>query len=258
METKTIKERNDIIQTKLKRKCCRKVFASLNDEDLSELKSLMLLVEYRKGDLIFQEGSIADGIYIVYKGFVLYGKRVDNKKEQRRIFRLIGPEEILGEKTLFSKNPCSHFGYARALTDTNLIFLGKDALLSFIEKHSSVFFDLSRELIKNLNTLESRLMYSASGTVHENLSLFLLDAAKKFGLDKGSKIHIPLSLQQGILADILGISVESIAKAISKLKERGVISLQNGEIVILSEDKLKKLAPGPAFAEKGLSTSKLI
>lgn len=258
MKMQTVEDKKDICEGRSKQQCFQKIFNSLSGEDLSELKSLTLSVEYKKGELIFQKGSIADGIYIVCNGFVLYGKHSDKSKRQGRIFKIVGPGEILGEETFFSQSPCSRFGYARVLADAKLSFLEKEDFLSFSKEHPELFFDLSKELVRSLTILENRLMRGVCNTIDQNLALLLLNGGKKYGIGKGSQIHIPLGLKQGILADILGVSVESVANALSKLKEMNVILVQSGDIVILDVDKLKELAKPSPLTKRRPSASQLI
>jgi len=226
---------------------CREIFASLREEEFAKLKEVMMPLKYGEDDLIFPEGAYASGIYIVYKGLVKYGKRGGGAKQS--ILRLVGPKEIFGEDALFAEGS-SRPAYARALTEAEIVFIEKSALLTFLKEHPSMVFNLCEKLVKTIQMLEGKIMRSACRTIKENVALILLSLASQYGQRTKAGLYIGVDIKREVLADMLGISIESLMSALAELRDRGIISVQDRKIFILDEKKLKDLAkPLPIFLE---------
>jgi len=56
------------------KECCPEIFSGLSEVEFNELMRLKIPVRYEMGDLIFQEGEFASGIYIICCGMVRVGK----------------------------------------------------------------------------------------------------------------------------------------------------------------------------------------
>ncbi|MFQ6033649.1 MAG: hypothetical protein ACE5KR_02180, partial [Candidatus Bipolaricaulia bacterium] len=70
------------------RGACSELFAGIGLNSLARLEEALLPIRYREGELIFQAGAYAAGIYIVAQGLVQCGRWVGGR---RHIVRLSGP-----------------------------------------------------------------------------------------------------------------------------------------------------------------------
>jgi len=71
--------------------------------------------KYKDGQIIFEEGSIGDWIYVIESGSVEISKKIDGEKV---VFIVLGPGEIIGELGFISKMPRS--ATATAVGDTTI------------------------------------------------------------------------------------------------------------------------------------------
>ncbi|TES92591.1 MAG: cyclic nucleotide-binding domain-containing protein [Desulfobacteraceae bacterium] len=58
--------------------------------------------KYKDGQIIFEEGSSGDWIYVIESGSVEISKKIDGKKV---VFIVLGPGEIIGELGFITKTP---------------------------------------------------------------------------------------------------------------------------------------------------------
>lgn len=217
------------------------IFAGLGEDELAWIRDSSISVEYQAGDLLFQQGAITAGIYIISAGLVAYGRRSsDDSKE--RIISILGPQDVLGLDTLLIEGDCPHFGYARALTDTRAIFIARDTFLDLTAAHPGIALNLSAWLARELLELEIRLARDGNETPERNLALLLLALARRFQANGGPSWPPELELRRSVLADLLGISIESLIRALRDLKERGLITTEGRKLLILDPSGLEALA----------------
>jgi CRP-like cAMP-binding protein len=113
------------------------LFQGLNDNQLAEILLLGVVKEYKKGDLIFEDGSPGDRFFVIYRGEVRISKVYDQMGEEA--LTILGPGEFLGEMSFFEEEPRS----ARAVAhqDTQLLELGNRELKTHLENHPDVALD---------------------------------------------------------------------------------------------------------------------
>src|SRR5215831_5873135 len=78
------------------------VFSDLTFREALEVDQLLHERVYEKGEIIFQEGDIGQGIFVIVSGRV----RVDaSHRSLKQALPEFGPGEMLGELTLFEDAP---------------------------------------------------------------------------------------------------------------------------------------------------------
>jgi CRP/FNR family transcriptional regulator len=221
------------------------IFEGLAEKSFQELSSSALCIGYNKGDLVVQEGSNFSGVYIVYRGLVLIGKYSSSKR--RRILRFLAPGEFFGLEALFLKGQQTNIQFARALLDSELIFIRRDLLLEFLSRYPLSMASICRWFAREVAMLEFKLTRDTTeGSLH-NLAMLLLALRKKYGQTTTSGILIDLELPRSLMAEMLGISEDTLLKLLKELKDRQIVSTQNAKITILDEEKLDKLTLATDF-----------
>lgn len=96
-------------------------FANLSDGDAADLLSVSSVRDLARGDVVFTEGQLGDGLYAILSGSVNVVKR--NAKGGERVVATLGVNEIFGEMDLISDRP--HTSGIRGAEGTRLLFLPK-------------------------------------------------------------------------------------------------------------------------------------
>lgn len=221
---------------------CRELFSGVSLEALSRLEEAMLPIRYGEGDLIFQAGAYAAGIYVVSQGLIQYGRRVGGR---RHILKLVGPGEMIGLEALFMEGQPTRLGYAKALTDSVIAFIERELILELFPKEPSLALNLCKRLTREVLFLEYKLTRSVCRTIEENVALLLLSLGKKYGIKEEKGLYIGVELKRSTMADILGISLESLMRVLRKLRERGIISFAERKIFIHDAERLAGLVEPP-------------
>lgn len=218
---------------------CSQILAELSKDKLKDLRIMMKPIHYRKGETIFQEGAPAFGFYIVCKGVVKLVKYSLEGKEQ--ILKLIGPGEILGEKTMFDGS--EYTAFAEALDDTHTKFIDRPTFMAFLKKHPQVSLKIIEKLSLELKRFQSKLLETSYTSSSSRLARILLELGRKFGRRDGNgRILISnTELRRSDFAGMVGISTETAIRTLSEFQQKDLINVNGPRIEILDEDALEEL-----------------
>ena len=125
------------------------VFATCTEEQLHLIANRMRLVEYKKGEVVYQEGDIANAFYIISSGRLRAFSRVDG---QERTFTVFHNGDSFGEISLLTGE--THSATVQALNDTLILQLQKKDFDDVINRIPSLVLHLSRLLSKRLRARE--------------------------------------------------------------------------------------------------------
>lgn len=223
------------------RECCGEcswLFADLDAQTLEKIRKMSRSLQYPKGEVIFQEGEPAFGLYIICKGKVKLAKHSLRGKKQ--ILKLLGPGEVLGEKTLFDREV--YTAYAETLEETTLHFIEREPFMAFLREHPEVTLRFVEKLARELKAFQDKLMEASYEGSLERLSRLLLLMGKQYGVQTEQGLDIGLELSRQELAELAGVATETAIRMLSRLKDRGLIALEGSKIYIVDREGLSKLA----------------
>jgi len=218
---------------------CAELFAGVSPKARSRLEETLFPVRYKEGDLIFQTRAYAAGIYLVSQGLIRYGRRLEGR---RHIIRLIGPGELIGLESLFMEGQPTRQGYAKALTAAEVSFIERGLLLELLPAEPALALGFCQRLTQEIIFLEYKLTGAVCRTIEENLALLLLSLGHKYGIKQPQGLYIGVELKRATMADILGISLESLMRALRKLRRRKILRFEGRKIIIHDRRRLAELA----------------
>lgn len=228
---------------------CSYIFQGLPEGAWEELGTVMRPVELGVGEPVFHEGMPAFGLYILCRGKVKLAKHTPGGHSQ--ILKLLGPGEILGEKTLFDQE--TYTCYAKALEPSQLRFIPRDDFLAFVRRYPEVALRLVEKLSRELKVFGDKLVEITSRSAKERVARVLLELAHAFGKEREEGLDIGVELPRAELAEMAGVSTETAIRILSELRERGVLNLPGHRIVVLKPDVLGGLAhPFRTFLRENL------
>ena len=216
------------------------IFPSLDTAAINELAAMCLEVRHDAGELIAQEESYASGVYIVRSGLVKTGK-YGSIGAEKRILRFLGVGELFGLEAVVLDHS-THVQYAKTLIETSLLFIERRNLLAFRKEHPELCTDLTRWLAREVVMLELKLMRDAVESVDRNLALLLLALAHNYGEAAGEGVVLDLPVPRRTLAEMLGVSVESLMRSLKRFRDRKLLETSGRRVTITDFDSLKERA----------------
>lgn len=202
-------------------------FSGLGDNDIKVIAAVARKSSFQEGRLIFSQGNIAKGFYIIAKGSVRIFQLSSGGKEH--LLHIFGKNEVFGEAAAFGLGifPAS----CEALEDVELIFVPVKEFRDLLKKNPDLALNiigtLSRLLHMFIDKIESLTLKEAPLRVADYL-LSLVD--KKRISDK--KINIELPIKKSVIATSLDITQETLSRVLAKFRAVKIISVKGNKIII--------------------------
>lgn len=134
------------------------VFSDLSFKEALEVDELLHERVYEKGEIIFEDGDLGHGIFIVVSGKL----RVDPSHEFLKDTELeFGPGELLGELTLFEEAP--RFATVVAAERTVIVALLRAEFSSLLTRNTKIGVKV---LVKLSTTMSRRVRRLLLGQKH--------------------------------------------------------------------------------------------
>jgi CRP/FNR family nitrogen fixation transcriptional regulator len=190
---------------------------------------------YRAGTEIFGEAEPADYVYQIRQGAVRTYKLLSDGRRQIGAFHLLG--DIFG-----IENSEVHRFTAEAIMATTVWVAKRRSLFGGLANSDISATNNVRDLItKSLEHAENHLLLLGRQTALEKVAAFLLEIDGR--LDQPEVMSLPMGRRD--IADYLGLTVETVSRALSSLREESVLSflgLTQREIVLHDRSKLARYA----------------
>lgn len=159
-----------------------------------------------------------------------------------RCLSVLGWGNVAGLPLLGDLPDMSHLEVVRALTHCAMLIAPARAVTSFCRSHPAAYADLLELLARELAIQQVRLGREMSQTVVSNLALLLLVLSLRFA-DPGNPGTVRGAIASRTrLAEFLGISGESVYRALRSLREEGALSTTHDGIEITDRERLKERA----------------
>jgi CRP/FNR family nitrogen fixation transcriptional regulator len=189
--------------------------------------------KYRRGAEIFGEAEPAEYVYQVIDGAVRSYKLLTDGRRQIGAFHLVG--DIFG-----LENGGSHRFTAEAIVDTMVRLVRRVSLAHVAETDATVARDLLNMTANNLQHAENHMLLLGRKTSIERVAAFLLEMDSR--LTAAGVMALPMCRRD--IADYLGLTLETVSRALSVLHDKGVLGFlgqTQRQIVLLDRPKLAEL-----------------
>ena len=215
----------------------KSVFCDLNEEDLTELNLSKGCNNFKKGQLIFNQGGFPHGLYCVNSGKIKIAQSGDEGKEQ--IVRFAKEGDILGYRTLLSGDTYS--SSATAIDDSSICFIPKGTFFNLIAKNANLSMEIMKLLAHDLKIAEHKITDIAQKPVRERMAEALLFLKETYGYENdNATINVSLSREE--IANMVGTVRETATRLLSEFKDDNIVELAGKKIKILNHQELIKTA----------------
>jgi CRP-like cAMP-binding protein len=181
--------------------------------------------KYKKGEIIYSEGD-----HSLYYLQIIEGKvKLNNYDEEGREFihNILGKNQSFGDSLLFLDKfyPMN----AICITPLEIIRVPKDQFLKLIKTDPKLSLEMNACLSHRLYFKAIMLQNMASLNPASRLT-GLLNYLKSYHDDScGSCFQVQLTRQQ--IANLVGLRVETVIRALKKMEKEGSITIENRKII---------------------------
>lgn len=151
-------------------------FRSLPEESLARLAMHVVHRHYDADQLIFEQGSPGQGLFIIAEGEVKISVTTPNRPEI--ILAMLGPSEAFGELALI--DDAKRSASATATKPSTLLYLGRGEFQATIEGEPIALRAILHELAAVIRTMNERLGDVVILDVHARMAKLLLEDLAEF------------------------------------------------------------------------------
>ncbi len=188
---------------------------------------------YKKGTEIYGEKEPADYVYQVKTGAARSYKLLSDGRRQIGAFHLVG--DIFG-----LENSSEHRFTAEAIVDTTVRLIKRRSLELVAESDAMVARNLLGMTTNNLQHAEDHMLLLGRKTSLERVAAFLIEMDRR--LTAAGVLALPMCRRD--IADYLGLTLETVSRALSRLHELGILGFignNQRQIVLLDRQQLASL-----------------
>jgi len=198
-----------------------------------------------KGSILFAEGQKALGVYVLQDGCIKLSIGSDNGKSL--ILGLVGRGTVLGLPEAILAMP--YAATAEVVKSAKLSFLSCDDLLRHLRATGAAAF-AAAEMVSAIYyfALAKITTIHLSQSAEQKMARFLLGLCPTIESSNG-QTQVTLEQSQEEIGQMIGVSRETVARVISRLRKRRVLELRTPTLVIHNKKALEKLAAFPERTE---------
>ncbi len=216
----------------------RAVCGGLDEAALTAFASLGRHQSFRRGQTISWEGD--DNLLCgnLLSGLVAIVASAEGGREQ--IVGLFRPGDFVG------RIYADRAGFTLSvLTDSSLCLFPRTAFEHFMEDHPAMERTILRHMLEALDDARERMLMLARKSASERIAGFLVGMNESLaGPGKGGAVF-DLPLTRGQIAEILGLTIETVSRQLTRLKGAGIIRFKGArQVEILDPAALAARAAG--------------
>ncbi|HEY9013145.1 MAG TPA: Crp/Fnr family transcriptional regulator [Devosia sp.] len=215
------------------------ICAHLTPEQLIAFAQHTRHSHHQAGETLASETDTSAGYAMVVEGVIKLTRLLQDGRQQ--LVGLQFASDLLG-RLYSSENPTT----AEAVSEIELCRMPKSILESAVAESSALKDFLLRRSLQELDDAREWMVTLGRKTAPERVaSILLLFALRNRRADAGkdSAVTFDLPLIRADMADFLGLTIETVSRQISKLREDGVIIVTSHRHVVVPDlERLRRRA----------------
>ncbi|MCZ6872175.1 MAG: Crp/Fnr family transcriptional regulator [bacterium] len=212
------------------------LLSELNEEQLRQLADVVREHHYKKSVTIFHVDDPGNALFILKSGLVKI--TIEDQSGREIILRMLYPTDVFGEMSLIDDMPRSATVTTLEASDAMVIY--REPFLNLIEKHPKILLNMTIVLSRRLRRVNELIRSLAFHDVYGKVARVLLNLATEKGrtTDEGTVIDLRLTQQE--LAELAGMSRETMTRTLRDFQQAGCVRIESGIITILEIGMLQR------------------
>lgn len=194
------------------------------------------ILRYGKDQILIHADDIPSGVFYVKSGFVKMSVILKTGREMT--LNIFKPGAYFPMIWAITNIPDNY--YYKTITATELQRAPRDVVLDFVKKNPDALFELTKRILRGVKGLLINIEHQLSGDSYHRVIAAIILAAKRFGLKEKEGLIIKLPLTHQEIADIAGITRETVSLAMVKLEKKKIISYKGHTLLIKNLEGLNE------------------
>jgi CRP/FNR family transcriptional regulator len=212
------------------------LFETLNARELQELGSVAVPRAFQRGEVIFQEGSQGDVMYVIREGRVL----IKREHTGGRTIALIemGPGDLFGELAIFDKEARS--ATAECIEPTRVVALTGPDVSRVLTRNPEIARKLLQQLSRRIRAANSRIgdqyFQSTEGRII-NVVLGLAEQQNDGEVAAGTFVHA----NQSQIAQLASTSRETVSRFLASCQRADLLTTYRGRLQLRDPEGMRRM-----------------
>lgn len=211
------------------------LFHEMSAAEMAMVERTTVMKEIRRKEVVYLPGEPGDRVYVLKRGVVKIATLMEDGREM--ILALLRPGEVFGEESVLDGAPRDHM--AEAYDDALICVIGRNDFMDMLKSHPDMAFKVTKLIGFRLRTFRARVESLLFKGAPARLAQILLDLSAEHGVRDSAGILLPLKLSQQDLANLIGLTRESVNLALADFRRRGLVEVEGRTIRILKPDELR-------------------
>jgi CRP/FNR family transcriptional regulator len=192
--------------------------AGLTPQDREAVEPLCRMAHFDRGEVVFREGDPAERIWFLATGRV---KIVKAAGDRDIIIEILGDGEPVGAVAVYERRPFP--ATAIAMEPSELVSIPEREFFQLLASRPELTRRLLAGLTMRLMSVNKRIA-DMTGSVESRASRLFLTLADRLGTaDPEGGVFIPLAMSRQEVADLLGTTLETAIRLMSRWQKEGVV-----------------------------------
>lgn len=189
-----------------------------------------------KREFLFRADHALGPVFKVTSGIVTVSRSLSDGR--RQIMAFVLPGDLCG----YLENDGRYAFDGQAITGVETCSFNRERFTAFVNRNRDVAEEVRRGLALRLKLLGKHLSVVGQLSSTERVANFLATMNRAYVSRHMTTQPLPLPMKRSDIADYLGLRLETVSRAFSKLKKRNIIELEDDEVVILDQSRLHQLS----------------
>lgn len=204
------------------------IFGILTAEELITISPLFQKLDFRNGEYIFIEGEPSDWLYIVSQKRVKIIKHTQSGKDV--LLEIKSPGELFCCATVLDNKPYPES--AQAKQEASVLRISRKNLLRIIDAYPLLRIGIAGYLNEKLMDAYDMMKDMTTEMVESRIASLLLKLSEKAGTETSGFRKIDFSLTRQEIADMVGTTVETSIRVMSKFQKLKIVKSSRNTILV--------------------------
>jgi CRP/FNR family cyclic AMP-dependent transcriptional regulator len=205
---------------------------------LEAFESIKYPTAYPKGAVLFVEGQMPRGVFVLCKGRVRLS--LCSSTGKTLIMKIVEPGEVLGLSATITGKPYEVMAETTEPCQVN--FVRREDFLRFLRQHSEAGLRVAQQLSEKYNSACRDIrMLSLSHSSGEKLAKVLLDWSAETTQVAKTDIRVGLKMTHEEIGQMIGTSRETVTRLFAEWKKRNIVHSRGSILLIRNMAALKAM-----------------
>jgi CRP-like cAMP-binding protein len=216
------------------------LFRAMTEEQMRFVQQRTVMREIRRKEVLYLPGEPGDRIYLLKRGVVKISALPEDGHEV--ILALLRKGEVFGEEAVLDDSPRDHM--AEAYDDALICIITRQDFLDMLRTFPDLTFRVTKLIGFRLKTFRNRVEGLLFKGTAARLAQTLVDLARDHGVRDDHGVLLPLRLSQSDLANLIGVTRESVNLTLTEFRRKGLVELEGRTLRLLQPETLAQIAQG--------------